>query len=201
MGLQVCILHSPNYNCWQCFCCYRLTAGVCIKGELQALGIDGVQNRLRWELPAPTKHRQAPLSTAGSWKGAQASPAPGLLQQAGKPDCQKLQEAFISSLTHQPDNWSLLQVQGTLIPFPGHGCASYPAKQPQTPSKPSTKSRFWHRAASKASCPSPVLMTPRGLKHTARTCHNWVGGFLCQWHISLLLKYRNFPAVSPLGIL
>lgn len=37
-------------------------------------------------------------------------------------------------------------------------------------------------------------MTPRGLQHRACTCHDRVCGFLCQWHIFLLLHstYTSF---------
>lgn len=92
--------------------------GACIKGELNALEIDGVQNRLQVRVLCTSLcilnrvGHLRPLLARG--KEPKCPQPPGLLHQAIKIDCQKLKEDFISSLTCQSDNWCLLQVQGTL---------------------------------------------------------------------------------------
>lgn len=111
--------------------------GVCMKGELNALEIDGVQNRLKMRAHCTSlcilnraRHLQ-PLLAHGK---EPSCPQPsGLLHQAVKMDCQKLKEAFISSFTHQSGTWCLRQVQGTLrahwkllVTLPGRGLCFLP---------------------------------------------------------------------------
>lgn len=116
-------------------------SGVCMKGELNALEIDGVQSRLKMRAlctslckPSRAEHLW-PLLAHG--KEPNCPQPSGLLYQAVKMDCQKLKEAFISSLTHQSGNWCHLQIQGTLrahwkllVTLPGHGLCFLPCWTP-----------------------------------------------------------------------
>lgn len=129
-------------TCLSYWCVHERGAG-CIRNWW---GTEWTENESSLHFPVHTKQSWTPPTTLPHGKEPNCPHPSGLLHQARRIDCQKLKEAFISSLTCQSDNWWLLQVQGTLkahwkllVTLPGHGLVLSTLLNPKPLQSPASK--------------------------------------------------------------